>query len=98
MGRPRGSLNKATADIKAIAQKYTPEAVSTLVSVMKASESDAARVSAAKELLDRAWGNAPKAPSDNQHLHAHVFMAMPPVAKDAQEWLENHRKSLDHDQ
>lgn len=60
-GRPKGSLNKVTKDIKALAQKHTPEALKTLVSIMAASDSDAARVSAAKELLDRAYGKAPQA-------------------------------------
>jgi len=59
-GRPRGALNKSTKDIKALAQKHTPEALHTLVSVMKFSESDAARVSAAKELLDRGYGKSPQ--------------------------------------
>lgn len=60
-GRQRGSLNKTTRDIKALAGKHTPEALNTLVSVMQASESDAARVSAAKELLDRAHGRPAQA-------------------------------------
>lgn len=55
-GRKKGSTNKATRDIKALAQKYTPEALQTLVSVMSASDSDAARVNAAKEILDRGYG------------------------------------------
>lgn len=92
-GRPKGALNKVTKDIKALAAKHTPEALSTLASIMKASDSDAARVAAANSLLDRAWGR-PKQDGDQTHMHAHVFMAMPPVARDAQEWLENHRKSL----
>jgi hypothetical protein len=96
-GRPKGALNKATKDIKALAAKHTPEALSTLVSVMTKGESERARVAAANSLLDRAYGR-PKQDGDTQHLHAHVFMAMPPVARDAQEWLENHRKSLTHDQ
>jgi hypothetical protein len=59
-GRPKGAVSKATADIKAQAGKYTPEALMTLASIMKASDSDAARVSAAKELLDRAHGKSPQ--------------------------------------
>lgn len=59
-GRPKGALNKSTKDIKALAQKHTPDALFTLASIMKASDSDAARVSAAKELLDRAYGKAPQ--------------------------------------
>ena len=49
-GRPKGAVSKSTAEIKALAGKHTPEALKTLVSVMKGSESDAARVAAAKEL------------------------------------------------
>lgn len=60
-GRQKGVPNKATADVKAAAQKYTPDALKTLASIMKASESDAARVAAAKELLDRGHGKAPQA-------------------------------------
>lgn len=60
-GRPKGALNKVTKDIKALAGKHTPEALKTLVSIMKSSSSDQARVAAAKELLDRAYGKSPQA-------------------------------------
>ena len=56
-----GSLTKATAELRALAKEYTPEALATLVQVMKASESDAARVSAANSVLDRAYGRPPQA-------------------------------------
>lgn len=59
-GRPKGALNKSTKDIKALAQKHTPAALRTLVGVMAKSESDAARVAAARELLDRGHGKAPQ--------------------------------------
>ena len=52
-GRPKGVPNKATADVKAAAQKYTTDALETLASIMAKSESDAARVAAANALLDR---------------------------------------------
>lgn len=57
-GRPKGSLNKATADVKVVAQQYTEEAVDRLASIMRDSDSDAAKVSAIKELLDRGHGKA----------------------------------------
>jgi hypothetical protein len=60
-GRVKGVPNKATRDIKALAQKHTPEALKTLVSIMKTSESDPARVAASKELLDRAYGKPAQA-------------------------------------
>jgi hypothetical protein len=60
-GRVKGVPNKATAEIKAIAQPYSAKAVKTLASIMETSDSDAARVSAANSILDRAWGKAPQA-------------------------------------
>lgn len=63
-GRQKGVPNKATRDIKALAGKHTPEALKTLVSIMQGSKSDAARVAAAKELLDRAYGRPAQAITD----------------------------------
>jgi hypothetical protein len=60
-GRKRGSLNKATTEIKAIALPYAPEAVKTLVAIMQnAGAENAARIAASKEILDRAYGKAPQ--------------------------------------
>lgn len=55
-GRPKGALNKATADIKEAAQAFTTDALNTLADIMRKSESDAARVAAANALLDRGHG------------------------------------------
>lgn len=60
-GRKAGTPNKATADVKAIAGQYSAEAVEMLIQIARTAESDAARVSAIKELLDRAHGKAPQA-------------------------------------
>ncbi len=57
-GRTAGTSNKATAEVKAVAEKYTEEAVGILAKIMRASESDAARVSAVKEILDRGHGKS----------------------------------------
>lgn len=57
-GRQKGTPNKATADVKAAAQQYTEEAVRALVEIMRMSESDAAKVAAIKELLDRGHGKS----------------------------------------
>ena len=60
-GRKKGTPNKATADIKALAQVYTNEAVEELAVIMRGSDSEAARVAAIKELLDRGHGKVPQA-------------------------------------
>ena len=56
-GRPKGVPNKATASIRDIARQYTDEAVKALVEALR-TETGAARVSAAKEILDRGYGKA----------------------------------------
>lgn len=55
-GREKGVPNKATREIKAVAQLHGPQAIAELVRIMTSSESDSARVTAARELLDRGYG------------------------------------------
>jgi hypothetical protein len=57
-GRPKGSPNKATAEVKALAQQYTAEALERLARIMRKGKSDAAIVAACKEILDRGHGKA----------------------------------------
>lgn len=62
-GRGKGSLNKNTKEIKALAREYGPEAVKKLASLAgllggPGSESEATQVAAIKELLDRGYGKA----------------------------------------
>lgn len=66
-GRPKGALNKVTRDVREAAQEYSPAALRTLAAIMSNGKTNpAARVAAAKELLDRAHGKA------TQHLEANV--------------------------
>lgn len=78
-GRPKGAHNKATADVKAAAQQYTDEALKALAAIMRDSESDAAKVAAIKELLDRGHGK----PKQSLDVAASVT-----VHEDALEQLE----------
>lgn len=57
-GRPKGSPNKNPAPLKQLAREYTEEALNTLLGVMRASDSDAAKVAAANSVLDRGYGKA----------------------------------------
>lgn len=58
-GRQKNTPNKATADIKALAQVYAPSAIKTLAEIMTGkNQPAAARVAAAKELIDRGYGKA----------------------------------------
>jgi hypothetical protein len=59
-GRPSGSSNKCSPEqsqrLSELAKSYTEEAIQTLVDVARNGRTDAARVSAANALLDRAYG------------------------------------------
>lgn len=58
-GRKAGTFNKTTADIKALAQDYGAAAIAALAGMVNDDAiPPAARVSAAKELLDRGYGKA----------------------------------------
>lgn len=54
-GRKKGTPNRSTADIRAVAQSYGGEAVRTLVHVMRTGDVDQ-KVKAAALLLDRGFG------------------------------------------
>ena len=59
-GRPLGSSNKCATEqsqrLSELAKTYTEEALLTLADVARNGRTDAARVSAANSLLDRAYG------------------------------------------
>lgn len=63
-GRKAGVPNKATREIKALAQQHGPEAIAELARLAKSAESEQARTAAIKELLDRGYGKAPPAPEE----------------------------------
>ena len=59
-GRPAGSPNRATVDMKArmyeLAREYTMTAFETLLDVAENGTSDSARIAAATAILDRGYG------------------------------------------
>lgn len=60
-GRVKGVPNRATREIKSLAQSYGPAVIKHLYKLSKEAESEAAQVAAGKELLDRAYGKSPQA-------------------------------------
>ena len=57
-GRLKGSLNKATAEVRGLALKYGPDAVEELARLSIEAESEAARITACNAVIDRAYGKA----------------------------------------
>ena len=55
-GRPEGSKNKVTIELRGAAQVFAQDALETLHEVCMRGTSDAARVTAACAILDRAYG------------------------------------------
>jgi hypothetical protein len=73
VGRKPGVPNKATAEIKAVAQLYGKEAIERLVDLMRGKDPDIA-LKAANALLDRAYGKVaqpivgdPEQPLEHNH-------------------------------
>jgi len=66
-GRKAGVPNKATAEIKSLAQEYGPDVIAKLAGLaglipdVAASESDVTQLGAMRELLDRGYGKASQA-------------------------------------
>jgi hypothetical protein len=60
-GRTAGTPNKTTAEIREAARLHAADALAELARIMKASDSDTARIAACREILDRAYGKAPQA-------------------------------------
>lgn len=57
-GRVKGEPNNATKEIKALAQKHGVDVIKQLAKLAKDADSDAAKIAACKELLDRAYGKS----------------------------------------
>lgn len=76
-GRKRGQVNKLTADVKALAQDYGPGAIETLGRLMREADSDAARIAACRELLDRAYGKATQHMQGNFQAILNVLSGVP---------------------
>ncbi len=65
-GRTKGTPNKATAEIKALAQKYTEASMKELGRIALEGTSETARVAAIKEIFDRGYGRAIQSISSDQ--------------------------------
>ena len=61
-GRKKGTPNKATAEVRELAGEYTEDALKTLVQIMNDNKAAAAaRIAAAKAVLDRGHGKPAQA-------------------------------------
>ena len=58
-GRQKGTPNKATVEVRTLAQDYGPDAIEELHRLSREAGSEAARVSACNAILERAYGKAP---------------------------------------
>ena len=64
-GNP-GGRPKAIGIVQELARQHTPKAIEKLADITRNSQSDSAKIAAAKELLDRGWGKPPQFSWSNQ--------------------------------
>lgn len=57
-GKAKGSQHKTSAELREIARQAAPEAIAQLLRLAASAKSEAARVMACREILDRALGKA----------------------------------------
>ena len=57
-GRKKGSVNKTTAEIRQRAQEHADKALARLIYLVEHGTTEAAQISACKELLDRGYGRS----------------------------------------
>jgi hypothetical protein len=106
-GRKKGSANKVGANVRALAQRYTEEAIETLAKIMRdKSAPPQARAMAADRLLDRAHGKAPQAivgdPAKPLQSNAKIEMVIVdpkptidrPPEETREQWLARRAKEL----
>ena len=67
-GRTAGTPNKSTAEIRELAGQYAPTALAELARLGTHANSEQARVSACKEILDRAYGKSTQIMERNDHI------------------------------
>ena len=60
-GRTKGTPNKATGEVRELAQACAPAAIAELARLAAHAKTEATRVAAIKEILDRAHGKAAQA-------------------------------------
>ena len=60
-GRKAGTPNRVTWEMRDAARQYGPQALATLVGLMRSSRSEKVRVACADLLLDRGYGRVPQA-------------------------------------
>ena len=86
-GRPKGALNKSTAEMRQYVSQYTCEAVECLVGLMRQTRSLSAQGAAAQYLLDRCYGRPAQSvavagdaegPPIRQIIHQYLTTAAPP--------------------
>jgi hypothetical protein len=67
-GRIAGTPNKSTAEIRELAGQYGPTALAELARLGANANSEQARVSACKEILDRAYGKSTQVMERYDHV------------------------------
>ncbi len=84
-GRQKGTPNKATAQIKELAAPYGPEAIETLVDLMRNGQNEQTKRAACSELLDRAYGRATQPVSGDGEREALTIRIIDPTQRDDQD-------------
>jgi hypothetical protein len=100
-GRKKGVPNKATAELKALAQAWGPASITMaaelagLVEGKKAAQSETARLVAIGLILDRGYGKATQTIAGDPDSPLKVGMTVDaPPGETREQWLERRRREM----
>lgn len=94
-GRSKGTPNKVTAEIRAIALVEGPVAFDRLVKLSTSAESEAVRLAACREILDRAYGKPHQSIAvaddrENRQHYEYTDAELMQIIRDGQEERQHH--------
>lgn len=80
-GRQKGTPNKATTKVRELTGEHGPAAVGVLVEIMTRGTTEASRLAAAREVLDRPYGRPAICAETDDDLFAPIDFAALSVAR-----------------
>lgn len=78
---PPSKHRKDLSEIRKLAQEYTTRAIDVLLHIAENGRNEAARVNAAKDILDRGWGKAIQVTEEKPQVATNIAISFPEQSK-----------------
>lgn len=95
-GRQKGTPNKTVPEIRQLARSHCAEAIEGIIRLAKVGDTDAVKLAAMKELLDRGLGKATQLLGQDDEAAPLFRVSNEPISTEA--WQEKYSPSAANDQ